>query len=82
MSARCAAGDRPLAELEVRPDPDADFVMVPTAVDLSPGERLTLEAIDRIALQSVTGFVPDPGPPQGWRVVADTADAVVWERVP
>ncbi len=53
-----------------------------TSVDLQPGATLRLEAIDPITVQSVTGFVPDPGPPAGWSVATTTDDAIVWQRQP
>jgi hypothetical protein len=28
----------------------------------------------------VTGYVPDGGPPPGWRTLTETDDAVVWGR--
>jgi hypothetical protein len=43
---------------------------------------LRLAAIDPIAIQSITGFVPDPGPPAGWALATQTDDAIVWRRVP
>ena len=64
------------------PELGADFSVVKTSVDLPAGAPLRLEAIDPITVQSVTGFVPDPGPPAGWSVATSTDDAVVWQRDP
>ena len=75
------AGDRPVAEIRVPFTGSDDFVVVGARVELAPGEPLVLVGDDRIAIQSLTGFVADPGPPAGWSVI-DTADAVVWGRVP
>ncbi len=77
---RLLAGDRLLAESAVALEPGTDFVVVPVSVDLEPGETLVIEAVDRLALQSLTGFVTDPGPPTGWTETTRTDDAVVWER--
>ena len=50
-------------------------------VDRCPGRRLARpRGVDPITVQSVTGFVPDPGPPAGWSVATTTDDAVVWQR--
>jgi hypothetical protein len=56
--------------------------VVKTSVELPAGVALRLEAIDPITVQSVTGFVADPGPPAGWSVATSTDDAVVWQRDP
>lgn len=79
---RVLAGDRPVAEIRVPFTGSDDFVVVGARVELAPGEPLVLVGDDRIAIQSLTGFVADPGPPAGWSVIRDTADAVVWGRVP
>jgi hypothetical protein len=76
---RIHAGDS-VTDVTATPDPDSDFTVVARSVDLPPGAALRLEAIDPITVQSVTGFVPDPGPPPGWSVATTTEDAVVWQR--
>jgi len=48
-------------------------------VELRPGERVAIEAIDPITVQSVLGFVAE-GPPPAWQVERETADAVVLTR--
>jgi hypothetical protein len=78
---RLHAGDT-TANLTATRGDDADFSVVTTSVDLRPGATLRLEAIDPITVQSVTGFVPDPGPPAGWSVATATDDAIVWKRQP
>ena len=50
-------------------------------VTLGDGERLAIEAVDPVAVQSVRGFV-DPMPPAGWQPTTATADAVVLARTP
>jgi hypothetical protein len=79
---RILAGDRLVAAITVPFTGSDDFVVVGARVELAPGERLVIEADDRIAVQSVTGYVADPGPPAGWRTVTETPDAVVWGRTP
>ena len=79
---RLHAGDTTRRTLTATRSDDADFSVVTTSVDLQPGATLRLEAIDPITVQSVTGFVPDPGPPAGWSVATTTDDAIVWQRQP
>ena len=78
---RLHVGDT-VTDVTATSDPDFDFSVVTTSIDLPAGATLLLEAIDPITVQSVTGFVPDPGPPPGWSVAATTDDAVVWQRAP
>lgn len=79
---RILAGNRPVADLSVPFTGSGDFQVVRATVVLQPGEDLIVQAGDPIAIQSMTGFVADPGPPSGWAVARTTADAVVWERTP
>jgi uncharacterized protein DUF6541 len=79
---RVLAGERPVAEIRVPFTGSDDFIVVTARVELAPGERLVLVGDDRIAVQSVTGFLADFGPPPGWSVIEETADAVVWGRNP
>ena len=79
---RVLAGDRPVAELAAPPAEANDFQVLTTTATLAPGEPLVIEAVDRIAIQSVTGYVPDSGPPPGWSTITATDDAVVWGRTP
>ena len=70
-----------VVDLTASRTPDADFTVVTTSIDVpSDAGSIVLEAIDPITVQSVTGFVPDPGPPPGWSVATTTDDAVVWQR--
>ena len=78
---RLHAGDATTDLTATRSD-DADFTVITASVDLPAGASLRLEAVDPIAVQSVTGFVPDPGPPVGWSVATTTDDAIVWQRQP
>ena len=49
---------------------------------VAPGERLAIEAISPAVVQSVTGWVPRPDVPSGWRIASQTDEAVVLERAP
>jgi hypothetical protein len=69
-------------EVVATPVVGADFSIVHATVDLPPGTLVRLAAIDPIAIQSITGFVADPGPPAGWALAKQTDDAIVWRRVP
>jgi hypothetical protein len=58
-------------------------------LDLAAGDRLRLEALDAVTVQSVRGFLPAAGslavgssPIPGWRVTVATPDAVVLEPIP
>jgi hypothetical protein len=77
---RVLAGDRLVDEISVPYTEGNDFQVVRSTVTLAPGERLVVEALDRIAVQSVTGYLPDDGPPPGWQTLTETDDAVVWAR--
>ena len=56
---RVLAGDRVVDEFSVPLGDTIDFQVVRSQVTLASGERLVIEALDRIAIQSVTGYVPD-----------------------
>jgi hypothetical protein len=71
-----------VTDLTADPIADADFTIVRADIEMPPEAPLLLEAIDRITVQSITGFVADPGPPPGWRIAGLTDDAVVWQRAP
>jgi hypothetical protein len=79
---RVLAGDRPVAAISVPFTGSDDFVVVTAQVELAAGEQLVIAADDRIAVQAVTGYVADPGPPAGWQTLTETPDAVVWGRAP
>ena len=79
---RVSAGDRLVEELVVPPTETPEFQVVRTSATLAADEPLVIEAVDPIAIQSVTGYVPDSGPPAGWQTVTETDDAVVWGRTP
>ncbi|MEO8437929.1 MAG: hypothetical protein ABI562_05680 [Chloroflexota bacterium] len=76
---RLVAGDTAV-ELAAAPVPGEAFTVVTASIDLPAGAGLRLEAIDPVTVQSITGFVPDPGPPAGWSIGSRTDDAVVWQR--
>jgi hypothetical protein len=75
-------GDEPPVELLVPALLDVELSVVATSIERAPGAPVVVEAIDRVILQGVTGFVADPGPPPGWAIEAETPDAVVWRRAP
>lgn len=79
---RLRVGDRPAVDLTVPALRDVGLSVLPITVERSAGEPLVVEAIDRVLVQGIMGFVDDPGPPPGWRRVAETPDAVVWQREP
>ncbi|HEY7131344.1 MAG TPA: hypothetical protein VH440_03780, partial [Candidatus Limnocylindrales bacterium] len=72
-------GDRPLGDLLVPATSTEAWQVIPASVTLRPDERLAIEAVDPLAVQSVLGFVPATAPP-GWRVATTTDDAVLLER--
>ena len=57
-----------------------EWQAVKTEVDLRPGERLAIEAVDPVMVQSILGFVAT-GLPNGWQIVRTTPDAVVLGRI-
>ena len=70
----------------VRDDP---WQVIPTALDLQAGDRLRIEALDSVTVQSVRGFLTagaplsvGSSPIPGWRITAATPDAVVLEPQP
>ena len=58
-----------------------DWQVVTEDLVLQPDERLTIQAIDRVTVQSVLGFVVGVAP-AGWHGTVVTPDAVVLERNP
>ena len=52
---------------------------VAARLDLQPGEQVVVEAVDRVVVQSILGFVT-ASPPPGWHVAVETDDAVLLER--
>ncbi|MFH1475334.1 MAG: hypothetical protein ABIG85_05685, partial [Chloroflexota bacterium] len=72
---------RLLGQIEI-PAGAADWRRGSVETTLRPGERLAIEAETPAVLQSVMGWVPRSDPPAGWRVAAETAEAVVLERTP
>ena len=79
---RVRVGDVSPVELSVPALPDRELSVVGTTIDRPSGAPIVVEAVDRIILQGVTGFMADPGPPPGWTVATETPDAVVWRREP
>ena len=74
------AGERGLADLVAPATLLDEWQVLKTDVTLRPGERLAIEAIDAVTVQSVMGFVAS-GPPNGWQIIRTTPDAVVLGRV-
>jgi len=81
MIAVSVNGERDLGDLVVPATASDDWQVVRTDVALRPGERLAIEAVDPVSLQSVLGFASIDAP-AGWRTVATTPDAVVLGRIP
>lgn len=75
------ADPRVLADLVVPATATDEWQVIDADVELQNGERLTVEAVDEVAVQSVLGFVA-ASPPPGWQVVTSTPDAVLLGRVP
>jgi hypothetical protein len=75
-----AGGERDVGDLVVPATGLDEWQVVRAAIGLQPGERLAIEAVDGVTVQSVMGFVAT-GPPNGWQTVRTTPDAVVLERI-
>ncbi|MEO5939900.1 MAG: hypothetical protein ABIQ76_03340, partial [Candidatus Limnocylindrales bacterium] len=74
-------GSRDLGELVAPATVLDDWQVIATDVVLEPGERVAIDATDRVIVQSVLGFAP-ADPPPGWQVSGRTNDAVVLARLP
>jgi hypothetical protein len=74
-------GVRDLAEVVAPATTVEDWQVLRADVVLQPGEAIAIEAVDRITVQSVLGFVPGIAP-AGWRLADSTPDAVVLARAP
>lgn len=79
---RLRVGDAPPIELTVPALRDAGLTVLTATLRRAAGEPIVIEAVDRVLIQGILGFVRDPGPPPGWRRAAETPDAVVWQREP
>ncbi len=75
-----AGAERDVGDLVVPATVVDEWQVVHATISLQPGERLAIEAVDRVTVQSVMGFVAT-GPPNGWQTVRETPDAVVLERI-
>ena len=75
-----SGGERDVGDLVVPASSVDPWQVVESEIQLQPGERLTIEAVDGVTVQSVLGFVATP-PPSGWQTVRTTPDAVVLEHV-
>jgi hypothetical protein len=74
--ARTASGDVELATLRGTGEPDG-FTVLATDVDWPGNATLVLVADERLLLQSVRGFCPAQPVAAGWRVTAETPEAIV-----
>ena len=81
IATSASGAERQLAQLVTPSSGLNDWVEIRASITLAADERLVLEALDPLTLQSVRGFVP-AGPPAGWRVSTETADAVLLVRQP
>lgn len=68
---------------------DDAWQVIPAALDLQAGDRLRIEAVEPVTIQSVRGFLPasarlsvGSSPIPGWRITAVTPDAALLEPVP
>jgi hypothetical protein len=75
-----SGGERDVGDLVVPASSVDTWQVIEAEIQLQPGERLAIEAVDGVTLQSVLGFVATP-PPSGWQTVETAPDAVVLERV-
>jgi len=75
-----AGAERDVGDLVVPATVVDEWQVVRAEIDLQPGERLAIEAVDGVTIQSILGFVAT-GPPNGWQTVRTTPDAVVLERI-
>jgi hypothetical protein len=76
-----SGGERTVADLVVPATANEDWQVVQADVTLRMGERLAIEAVDPVTVQSMLGFVAAT-PPSGWKTIASTPDAVVLGRLP
>jgi hypothetical protein len=76
-----SGGDRDVGDLVVPATATDDWQVVHADITLRTDERLAIEAVDPVTVQSMLGFVAAT-PPSGWQVIASTPDAVVLGRLP
>jgi hypothetical protein len=76
-----AGGEHNLAEMTVPPSGSDTWQAIPVSIDLPADDRLVLDALDPLSVQSVRGFVPAELP-AGWLVRTQTDDAVLLVRQP
>jgi hypothetical protein len=81
LLAVASGGERNLGDLVVPATATDDWQVVHADVTLRPDERLAIEAVDPVTVQSMLGFVAATAP-NGWQVIATTPDAVVLGRLP
>ena len=81
LSGDTLAESREAGTIDIAPGSD-DWARGSAPVTLNPGERLAIEAITPAVVQSVTGWVPRPDLPPGWRVASQTEEATLLERAP
>src|SRR5207244_5878914 len=66
-----SGGERDVADLVLPATVLDEWQVVTADIALRPGERLAIEALDSVTVQSILGFVAT-GPPNGWQVVRTT----------
>jgi hypothetical protein len=81
LIAATGAEARDLADLVLPATAVDDWQVIDADIELRSGERLVVEAVDEVAVQSFLGFVSTAAPP-GWQVVTSTPDALVLGRLP
>jgi hypothetical protein len=70
---------RTLTSFSVQPS-ERVSAAVPASIDLAAGEHLVVTTTDTLTIQSIRGFVDAASVP-GWRVVRETPDAVILDRM-
>jgi hypothetical protein len=79
LLAEGAGTERPLATL-ASPSTIEPWVVVSADVVIRPDDRIVIEAVEAVTIQSVRGYLDAPVP-GGWRMRTETPDAAVLERV-
>lgn len=74
-------GTRITVALERAPGERPDWEVVVGTLEMPERGSLEITAANSVTVQSLRGFVERDGPPAGWRISVETADAVVLERL-
>jgi hypothetical protein len=70
--------ERPLGDYHLPATDSEEWQIITVRVDVWAGERMAIEAIDPVAIQSILGFARS-SPPPGWHVARETPDAILLE---